>query len=145
MSARHEQIGQRAGYQQSVGVLLQPAIAHLGEAEHPLDDADRMFNPGPHFGLGAIFRPLDLIDDTAVAVAAIDEILGLWCMLPDHRPLAAIGLITPHPGLPAVQQIGQHRAVGALAGVTTTAWISLLRLSTPKCALMPKYHWLPFL
>jgi hypothetical protein len=26
-------------------VLLEPALAHLGEAEHPLDDPDRMFNP----------------------------------------------------------------------------------------------------
>ena len=24
------------------------------------------------------------------------------------------------------------------------AWISLVRLSTPKCAFMPKYHWFPF-
>jgi hypothetical protein len=23
-----------------------------------------MFNPGPHFGLGAVFRPLDLVDNT---------------------------------------------------------------------------------
>jgi hypothetical protein len=35
-----------------------------------------MFNPGPYFGLGAVFRPLDLIDNTAVAVAAIGEIPG---------------------------------------------------------------------
>src|SRR4029077_18284914 len=56
-------------------VFFQPAIAHLGKAEHPLDDPDRMFNPGPHFGLGAVFRPLDLIDDTTVAVAAIDKVL----------------------------------------------------------------------
>ena len=41
--------------------------------------------------LGAIFRSLDLIHNTAVAVAAIDEILGLWWVLPDHRPLTAIG------------------------------------------------------
>jgi hypothetical protein len=27
-----------------------------------------------------------------------------------------------------------------LAGVATTAWISLVRLSIPKCAFMPKYH-----
>jgi hypothetical protein len=36
-------------------VLAQPAIAHL--AGHPLDDPDRAFGPGPHFGLGAVFRP----------------------------------------------------------------------------------------
>src|SRR5215470_4120920 len=95
-----------------MGVLFEPAIAQLGKAEHPLDDSDRMFNPGPHFGLGAVFRPLDLIDNTAVAVAAIGEIPGLGRALPDYRPLAAVSLITPHPGLVAVQQIGQHRAVG---------------------------------
>src|SRR5438067_10071301 len=73
-------------------VLLQPAIAHFGKAEHPLDDPDRMFDPGPHFRFGAVFRPLDLIDNTAVAVAAIGEIAGFGRMLPDHRALAAIGL-----------------------------------------------------
>src|ERR1700745_1615601 len=93
-------------------VLLQPAIAYLGKAEHPLDDSDRMFNPGPHFGLGAVFRALDLIDNTAVAVAAIDESLGPWCGLPDHPPLTAVSLITPHTGLLPVQQIRQYRAVG---------------------------------
>ena len=73
MPARHEQIGQRAGHEQAMSVLLEPAITHLGEAEHPLDDPDRMFDLGPHFRLGTIFRPLDLIHNTAVAVAAIDE------------------------------------------------------------------------
>src|SRR6516164_4441301 len=71
MASRHEQIGQSAGDQQTVGVLVEPAIAHLGEAEHPLDDPDRMFDPGPDLRLGPIFRPLNLIHDTAVAVAAI--------------------------------------------------------------------------
>ena len=71
MPARHEQIGQCAGHDQTMSVLLEPAVAHLGEAEHPLDDSDRMFDPGPHFGLGTIFRPLDLVDDAAVPVAAI--------------------------------------------------------------------------
>ena len=32
-----------------------------------------------------------------------------------------------------------------MADGATAAWISLVRLSMPKCALMPKYHWLPFL
>ena len=63
MPAYHKQIGQRAGHEQGVGVLLEPAIAHLGKAEHPLDDPDRMLDPGPHFGLGAVFPPLDLIHD----------------------------------------------------------------------------------
>ena len=74
--ALYERIGQRAGYEQAMSVLLEPAIAHLGEAEHPFDDPERMFNSplsrgqatGPHFGLAAIFRSLDLIHNSAVAV-----------------------------------------------------------------------------
>src|SRR3954451_16977947 len=58
MPARHEQIGQRAGHEQAKRVLLQPAIVHFGKAEHPPDDPDRMFDPGPHFRLGSVFRPL---------------------------------------------------------------------------------------
>jgi hypothetical protein len=112
MAARHEQIGQCADHDQAMRILLQSAVAHLGKAEHPLADPDRVLDPGPHFGLGAVFRPLDLIHDAAVAVAAIDEIPGLGSVLPDHRALAAVGLITPHAGLVAMQQLGQYRAVG---------------------------------
>src|SRR5690242_4114551 len=61
--------------------------------------------------VGAVFRPLDLIDNTAVAVAAIGEIAGLGRMLADHRPLSAVRLITPHPGLSPMQELGQYRAV----------------------------------
>src|ERR1700730_2339194 len=112
MPAYHEQIGQRAGHEQAMRVLLQPAIAYLGKAEHPLDDPDRMFDPGPHFRLGAVFRPLDLIDNTAVAVAAIGEIAGVGRMLSDLWALAAVCLIPPRAGLLPMQQLGQYRAVG---------------------------------
>src|SRR5205809_2055674 len=87
MAARHKQIGERAGHEQAVGVLCEPAVAHLGKAEHPLDDPDRMFDPGAYLGLGAIFRSLGLIYHTAVAVAAIDEVLGSRCVLADDCPL----------------------------------------------------------
>ncbi len=36
-SRRRRTIGQRAGHQQPVRVLVQPAVANLHEAEHPLD------------------------------------------------------------------------------------------------------------
>src|SRR6201986_5450012 len=100
-------------------VLVQPAIAYLGKAEHPLDDPDRMFDPGPHFGLGAVFRPLDLIDNTAV------------------------GLVTPHPGLLPMQQIGKYRTVGDIGGCRTdgvdqlgAAFFLVMRLP-PKTPLVP--------
>jgi Asp-tRNA(Asn)/Glu-tRNA(Gln) amidotransferase A subunit family amidase len=57
MPARHKQIGERAGHDQAMGVLFEPAIAHLDEPEHPLDDPDRMFDLGSYFGLIPIFRP----------------------------------------------------------------------------------------
>src|SRR5262249_58919743 len=97
MAARHEQIGQRAGDEQAMEVLVQPAIAHLGKAEHPFDDPDRMLDAGPHFRLGAVFRLLDLIDNTAVAVAAVFVKPRPWRALPGHPPLAPRGPVTPPP------------------------------------------------
>jgi hypothetical protein len=144
MPTRHEQIGERAGHDEAMSVLREPAIAHLGEAEDPLDDPDGMLDLGPHLRLGPVFRPVDFVHDTAMAVAAVDEVPRSWCVLTDHRPLAAIRLVAPHAGLVAVQQIGQHRTVATLAGVAITAWISLLRLATPKCPFVPKHHWFPF-
>jgi hypothetical protein len=58
------------------------------------------------------FRRLDLVHNTAVAVAKVNEVLGLGGVLPDHGSLAAVSLIAPHAGLVATQQIGQHSAVG---------------------------------
>jgi hypothetical protein len=52
------------------------------------------------------------VHNTAVAIATVDEVLGLGGVLPDHRSLPAVSLIAPHAGLVAMQQIGQHRAVG---------------------------------
>jgi hypothetical protein len=40
-----------------VGVLVEPAIAHLGEAKHPLDDPDRMFGPWPGSSTWCDFSP----------------------------------------------------------------------------------------
>src|SRR5215467_2245996 len=47
MPARHEQIGQRACYDQAMRVLFQPAIAHRGKAEHPIDDPDKLWATHP--------------------------------------------------------------------------------------------------
>jgi hypothetical protein len=56
---------------QAMSVSLEPALVHtLAKPKHPLDDLHGMSDPGPHFGLGTIFRRLDLIDK----VAAIDKI-----------------------------------------------------------------------
>ena len=53
-----------------MSVLRQPAIAHLGEAEHPLDDADRMFDPPLSRGQ-ALARTLDLVRFFARSTSSI--------------------------------------------------------------------------
>src|SRR5580658_9529611 len=103
MSARREQVGQGAGDNEAMRVLFEPAVTHLGEAEHPLDDPDRMLDLGPHLRLGAVFRALDFVHDAAVAIATVDEVLRSRRCSADHRALAAIRLIAPYTGLPAVQ------------------------------------------
>jgi len=55
MPACREQIGQRAGHKEAMSVLRQSAIAHLGEAEHPLDDPDRMLDVARTFDLVRFF------------------------------------------------------------------------------------------
>ena len=60
MSARREQVGQGAGDNEAMRVLFEPAVTHLGEAEHPLDDPDRMLDP--RFREGRLLaRTLDLV------------------------------------------------------------------------------------
>ena len=45
MPAGNEQIGEGTDHTQAMSVLSEPAIAHLGKAEDPLDDPDRMLDP----------------------------------------------------------------------------------------------------
>jgi hypothetical protein len=46
-SSTHQvQVGQRAGHDQSIPVLVQPSVACLGEAEDALDDEEGMLDPG---------------------------------------------------------------------------------------------------
>jgi hypothetical protein len=45
--AHHEEVGQCAGDDEAMPVLRQAAVAHLSEAEHPLEHANRVFDPGP--------------------------------------------------------------------------------------------------
>ena len=138
MAARDEQIGKRTGHEQVMRVLFEPAIAHLGKAEYPFDNPDGMFDLGPYFRLGAVFGPLDLIDNTTVTVAAIGEIQCPGRMLPDHHPLAAIRLVTPDAGFVAMQQIGQHRAVSNMSRRGLDCVDQLAAAVDPEMRLHPK-------
>src|ERR1700730_3350116 len=53
--------------------------------------------------------------------------------------------VKPRRVAPSPSPVWRRAFRRALRCVATAAWISLVRLSTPICAFMPKYHWLPFL
>ena len=97
MSARREQVGQGAGDNEAMRVLFEPAVTHLGEAEHPLDDPDRMLDLGPHLRLCSVLCPLDHVHHAAIAVAAIDEVARLGSMPADHRASFAFATASPLP------------------------------------------------
>src|SRR5215470_20403874 len=45
--ANHKEVGQGAGDHQAMAVLRQAAVAHLGEAEDPLDHPNGMLHSNP--------------------------------------------------------------------------------------------------
>ena len=49
------EIGQRTGYEQSIGILHETAIAHLGETEDALDDQERISTLARTFDLVVFF------------------------------------------------------------------------------------------
>src|SRR3954462_1003441 len=93
--------------QKALGVLRQASVTRLGEAEHSLDHADAVFDFGANTRFGAVLTPLHLIDHTAMAVAAVGEVLSIRCVLTDHRPLSPIRLVAIYPRLVPVQQLIQ--------------------------------------
>src|SRR5436190_223967 len=106
-----EQIGETAAHRQTLRVLRQPAIAHLGKAEHTLDYQKRMLDFGAHLGLRAVLAVLHFIYDAAMAVAPVGEVLGVRRVIADHVFLPSIGLIAIHPRLVAVQQPAKQLCV----------------------------------
>jgi hypothetical protein len=60
MPPRDKQIGERTDHKQAMSVLFEPAVAHLGEPKHSLDDADGMLDP--RFREGRLLaRTFDLV------------------------------------------------------------------------------------
>src|SRR5499426_3576885 len=107
----YEEVRQGAGDDQSMGVLRQAAITHLGEPEDAFDHADRMLDLGPHPRLLAIRGPLGPAQDLLAARFALSEILRVGRTGAEHRRLPGVGGVAPHPALAAVQQPGQRLTV----------------------------------
>ena len=43
-----------------IGILIQPAVTHLGVPEPAFQDMNRMLHLGPHLGLGPVALPVVL-------------------------------------------------------------------------------------
>jgi hypothetical protein len=118
MPACREQIAQVGDERSS-----QSAIAHLGKAEHPLDDPDRMLDLCPHFPLGAVFRPLS--SATRPASAPVLEPLsipaGEWAECGDAAALRGEPL---RPGAPAPLQRAR-RAVAFSGRLSERPWLTI--------------------
>jgi hypothetical protein len=74
----------------------------------------------------------------------LDEVPSAGGMVTDHGALPAVGGVAPHPRLLPMKQVGQHLAVMHIRRRGRQRMDQLGPLSTPRCAFMPKYHWLPF-
>jgi hypothetical protein len=110
------QIGQRARHEQSVGVLIEPFVAGLGEAEDPLDDQERMLDFGPDARFGLVLRPLNFVDLAFASVAAVGHILCVRCTFPNGVTLTLVSRVAPDLGLVTVQQVGQAGGIVDVGG-----------------------------
>jgi hypothetical protein len=112
----HEQIDQGTAGEQPVGILVDPPVADLGEAEHPLHHAETVFNLGTDLGFALVFGFLGLVDHALDLATTVCEIPGSGRTAADDLALAAISLIAPDPCFIPMQQVFQHRTVMSIRG-----------------------------
>src|SRR5919108_3375624 len=105
----HEDVCEGSARFEPVQVLVQTSVSNLLEAKHPLDHADRMLDLRPHARLGAVASFDRLIDAITPPIALIGEVLRARRRLAHLLFLSPISLISPHPGLLAVQQMWQGK------------------------------------
>ena len=94
-----EEVRQRAGDHEAMPVLRQAAEAHLGEAEHPLDHADRVLDPGPDPRLPPTAR------------SAMREVPRVGRADTQHPGLPGMRRVAPDPAFLAMQQPRQDVTV----------------------------------
>jgi hypothetical protein len=101
-SAQHENIGEGAGDEQAIGVFIEAAIAHFGQAEDTLDDTEGMLDFSAHFGFWRVLCFFHFINTALEAVAPVGEILRLGRTGADLVRLALLGAVAPDAGFLAV-------------------------------------------
>jgi hypothetical protein len=89
--SKNVEIRQPACCKQPIGVLRKAAIAHLGEAEFELDNADHMLNTRAHTRFAAVARLLGLVHDSLALRPLVRTIAGIGGMRLDGITLPLIG------------------------------------------------------
>jgi hypothetical protein len=69
-AGEHVQAREAARDQEPVGILCQPAVAHVGKAEDPLDHQKDMFDLGADLGFRPVLRPLVLAQRLAAILTS---------------------------------------------------------------------------
>ena len=106
--ARQEQFGQRGGYLQPVQVLRQASVAHLLEAEDPLDHPKHVLNLGADAGLATVGGLDRLIDAFAPSKTLIGEVLRSSRSVSRDTPEARAISRSPDPPSPVISDKHKH-------------------------------------
>src|SRR6266851_5765011 len=101
--SHHVQIGERTGDEQAIRVLRDTAIAHLGEAEDALDDADGVLDSGAHARARPIDDALTRLEVFVAAPALLSKVFGRGSKSFDHLALPGVGAIAPDMGFSPMQ------------------------------------------
>ncbi len=110
------QVRERTGGEQPVGVLVDPPVAHFGEAEKALDDMKGMLNPCTNSGLGAVGLALSILQRAVPMRFVVGEVERRRGTCAHRLTLPAIGGIAPHSRFCAMQQVVKQLAVVDVSG-----------------------------
>jgi hypothetical protein len=99
-----------------------------------------MLHQGPHPRPGPIPLPLRLRQRPVTMTFPLSEVSGLRRTSAEDFALPGVRRISPDTGLPPVRRSGSTLLSCPWAAVATTEGISLVRLSTPRGAFIPKNH-----
>lgn len=91
VSPHHEQVRQRTGHEQAVGIFHETPVADLHETEDSLDHQKRMFALGTHSRLGGVLRFLFIGQGMVARALLVGEVLRCRRRCPDRRGLPGIG------------------------------------------------------
>ncbi len=105
------EVGEGAGDEEPMGILLQASVADLDEAELPFDHAEQVFDTSPDSGFGAVAFAICFTEWMAGVALVMGKVLGVRRVLQDGLRLPSIGAVAPYPGFLPMQQIGQRLGV----------------------------------